>query len=232
MTIDDQITLIDDLVDTTDEDYPRDRKIRALNKAQDQLVNIILESDTLSVFDDPNYTDLPEGYLDLVSGQTVYDLSQDENFANLLYIVKVFNKDSAGKFQEVFRQGTNDPLIQRYLRDIPTVGTPRFFRVSSKRIILGSSPNYSSTEGIKVFFQREPKPISVNDTTRQMGLPSTFHQLAATMAAYDYARAKRMDTRNDLLTEVYAQQAKLGIFVQNQDQENQTRIGTIYRNPR
>ncbi len=203
-------SLINDLIDTRTSDFPVARMVRGMNKAQDKIVNLILQKESLGQYDDTNYTDLAEGYLNIVSGQGDYSLKEDENFADLLTVHKVHILGSATStdYVEIEKRGK-----------FKTTGTgiPTAFRLNGKTLIFDIEPNYSSTNGIYIQFSRIPKAILVTDTTRELGMPVTYHYLVALYTAYDFARAKRMDNANDILAEVLREEKSLGLHIAKQD---------------
>ncbi len=203
-------SLIHDLIDTSSSDFPVARMVRGMNKAQDKIVNIILQKESLGQYDDTNYTDLAEGYLNIVSGQEDYSLKEDENFADLLTVHKVYvlGSATATEYVEIEKKGK-----------FKTAGTgiPTAFRLNGKTLIFDIEPNYSSTNGIYVQFSRIPKPILTTDTTRELGMPVTYHHLVALYTAYDFARAKRMDNANDILAEILREEVSLGLHIGKQD---------------
>lgn len=204
--------LVHDIVDTNSTTFADARMIRGFNKAQDKVVNLILQKDTLAQWDDENYTDLAEGFLNMVDGQQDYSTKEDENFANLLAIHKIYIKPSATaldtEYVEIAKHGKEFSLVE---------GVPSAYRLSGKSIIFDVVPNFSATNGIKILFTRIPQPISISDTTKEIGIPTTYHHLIALYVAYDYARAKRMDNRNDILAEIREEEKSLGLFVKKQD---------------
>jgi len=216
--------LINDIIDTNSTNFPDSRKVRLLNKAQDKVVNLIMQKDTLEQWDDPNYTDLAEGYLNIVDGQIDYNVREDENFADLLFISKVFIIQSATDtdYVEVDKQGK----AQTYGE-----GVPSQYRISGSRIIFDTEFNYDKTNGIKLMFGRTPKPITINDTTKKIGIPVTFHHLIALYVSYDYARAKGMANRNDILNEIITEEQRLGFFIRRQDNGTNLVITTEEVNP-
>lgn len=191
--------------------------LRGMNKAQTKIVNLIMQNDTLSQWDDRNWQDLPEGFLNITSGQIDYNLSEDENFADILSIVKVYIKTTASGigYEELPKAGKN-------YTDPTQTGIPSSYRISGRSIMFDVVPNYTSTNGLRVQFIRMPQEISVSDTTKEVGIPSNFHHLLALMTAYDYARAKRMDNRNDILNEINEEMASLGLFVGRQENNSNT----------
>lgn len=215
--------LIDDLIDTSTSNFTDARKVRLLNKAQDKIVNIITANDYLMQYDDDNYTDLAEGYLDLTSGQNDYNIKEDENFADILFIVKVFAKDPSGTWKELEKTTTFQNT---------TSGTPTQYYLTGRTIVLGDIPNYTSASGIKVFFVRKPQEITTSDTTKEVGMPKTFHHLLALYVAYDYARSKNMANANDVLREVLEEEQKLGLHVASKDKKAITKMKARTENNR
>lgn len=230
MTITEIKNLIDDTVETNSTTFPDARKVRFINKAQDELVNLILEHDSLAQYDDWNYNDLSEGYIDLVSGVNDYDITQDENLAETLYTVKVLAKNAQGQYQELEKVGPNDDDVESSLAETAT-GSPTHYRVTGKRVIVSPTPNYASANGLKLLVQRKPQAVTTSDTTKELGIPSTFHQLVADMASYYYARAKVLVIRNEILNSVNEQKERLGFHVSSQDKDANTEMTAHYEQP-
>lgn len=212
MTVTEIKQLIHDLVDTNSSSFSNLRMLRGMNKAQEKIVNTIIQKDSLDQWDDDNYTDLSEGYINIISGTNNYSIKEDENFAGILFVHKIaiLGTATATDYQELDKDGK---FITR------GTGTPTKYRINGKTIIFDITPDYNATNGIYVQFTRTPKEITVLDTTKQIGIPRTFHYLLALLTAYDYARAKRMDNRNDLLQEIREEEMKLGIAVNAQSND-------------
>lgn len=215
--------LIHDTVDTNTTTFPDVRMVRGLNKAQHKLAGVISRNDYLYQYDDDNYTDLPEGTLDLVSGQSDYLIKEDENFSNILFLVKIFILNEDDKWVELEKKTTFQ---------ITESGVPTAYRLTGKTVVFDKTPDYNKVAGIKVYFVRELQEISINETTKEPGIPSIFHFLLALLTAYDYARAKRMDNRNDILREVELEQENLGLFVKTHDKGARTPMRPLYQNNR
>lgn len=217
MTITELKLYINDLIDSNTDDFSDARKIRSLNVAQNKVVNKIIQSDKLFQWDDENYTDLNEGYIDIVSGTNDYNLKEDENFAGLLFIGKVFIKENAtDSFVEIDYKEYNPPST--------TNGTPNEYRISGKTIVFNPTFDYSLTDGIKVQFIRTPKPITALDTTKKIGIPETYHHLVALYVCYDYARAKNLANKNDFLNDILLEEKKLGLYIDRLNNPINSRI--------
>jgi len=215
---------INDRLDTNDTDFPVAKKTRLLNVAQDQVVNAILVQDRLFQYDDDNYPDLPEGTLDLTSGTYIYDIREDSNFANLLYVAKVFVKSSTGNFYELEKSGIEFETLSGSL----VSGSPTKYRLSGKRLVFDINPNYTSADGIKIFFPRIPSPILDTDTTREPGLPTTFHHLLALLTCFYLASAKQMTVKNDLYTEIQVEERKLGLHISKMNNDTNFALEAKY----
>jgi hypothetical protein len=216
MTITELKLLINDLIDTNTNDFPDVKKVRFLNKAQNKIVNLILENDVYSYYDDDNWTDLSMGYLNLDTGVNNYNLRQDENLANLLYVTKLLAKDKYGNYQELQKINIDSNEASPELTESTNTGSPLTYRMNGKTIIVSPTPDYDSTDGLKILFIRTPQEILESDTTKEPGIPSTFHYLLALMTCYDFARAKQMTTKNDLFLEIAEEKQKLGIHVSDE----------------
>lgn len=207
--------LIHDLVDTSSSTFSDARMVRGMNKAQDKIINLIQREDYLYQYDDSNYTDLAEGFLDITSGKRDYNLKEDENFADLLAIGKVFAKNSSGTWVELKR-------VESFLEI--TTGSPSKYYITGTKIILGDIPDYTTSAGLKVYFIRQPKPILTSDTIKEIGIPSTYHHLVALYTAYDFARAKVMASKNDLLLEIVEEEKRLGFFLASKNKSVVSRM--------
>lgn len=231
MTIDEIKQIIHDTVDTNTSDFSNARMVRQINIAQDDVVSIILENDGAFEWDEEAYGDLNEGTLTINAGQKAYNLAEDENFANILSVIKGLCKDAGGNWYEIKRFHP-DYIETSYDTFEDRSGTPTQYRLSGKKLLLYPTPNTTISNGLKIFFIREPKPITVNDTTRELSIPSIFHKLVAYKVAYNYAVSKRMDNKNDILNMIFREEEKLGLHMANQDRTVNNRIIPVYRNPR
>jgi len=213
---------IDDLIDTSTSTFADARKVRGLNRAQDKIVNIIKQNDNLQEWDDNNWNDIPEGTLDIVSGQAIYNINEDENLADLLSVISVWFKPDAA--------ATEYTKLNKTRRDVvdSATGFPSEYRLVGNNIILSPEPDYALADGLKVLFVRAPREITASDTTKEPGIPPLFHNLLALYTAYEYARAKNLSSKNDILAEVQKEEEKLGVEVSN---EQSVDIDNVITNP-
>jgi hypothetical protein len=217
MNITTSFQYINDRIDTNDTDFPVAKKVRMGNVSQDKIVNAIIEQDRLYQYDDPNWNDLSEGFLNITDGTYKYDTREDENLANLLFIAKVFLMGKDGEYYELDKA---DEIEFNTTDSIPTKGQPTKYRITGKTLVLTPTPDYTNTTEtvpqqakMKIYFTRVPKPILVTDTVREIGIPTTFHHLWALDVCYQFASAKQMAVKTDLMNDILLEEKKLGISI-------------------
>lgn len=174
--------------------YPIAQKTRNINRWYDRVVSLILEADGRWEYDDSNQTDLPIATTNLVSGQRDYGIAG----ATFLRVLKVVCKDSSGTWRVLKPISKHDRDAINLLEDRNT-GTPLRYDKLASSIFLDPEPNYASTAGLKVYFQRSFVVFAVTDTTKVPGFSSLFHRLLSLGAAYDFALAKGMNTKMSIL---------------------------------
>src|SRR3990167_1323241 len=145
---------------------------RRLNQAKDRFLTIAFKFDQLWNFDDSNLTDLPIATTNMVSGTKDY-LFDDE----LLIVTQVFAKDSNGTFNELTPQ--DDRNTPRAYDLQSATGTPKTYELIANSIILDPTPNYNSTNGLKVVFKRNGDKFATTDGAVPIGIPSLFFNFLA-----------------------------------------------------
>lgn len=200
-----------------------------LNRSLDKAVSKILSVDGRWQFDDSNYTDLPIGSTDLVSGQSDYTLSVAH-----LDIIKVLAKDSAGNLRVIVPIDENDPIGIRYLNETTTqeVGIPQFYDKKGSSIFLYPAPNYASSGGLVVHFQRGPSYFAYTDTTKTPGFASIFHRYVSLDAALDYAISKQLPQAANLATLVKDMEQEMQDFLSKRSKDEPKIIRTVIRSSR
>lgn len=188
--------------------------IRSANMGLNEVVGLILGADGRWQFDDTNYTDLPIGTTNLVLNQQDYGID-----TTMVDITRVECKDANGNWQYLvpFDQkdltpplGTPNTIgmltanatlggISYSLTDfMNTAGTPVYYDKIANSIFLYPKPNYNSTGGLKVYFQRKANYFTTTgytntttwiNTTRP-GFANHLHRYISYYMAKDYAIAK------------------------------------------
>jgi len=177
------------------------------NRSFDRIMPRVLSHDTNQRWDDVNHPTHPIGTADIISGQNDYTFLADSASNSVLNITKILAKSSAtatdfgielykvipGSSADVpgvqsGRIGTIDStedtrVLSPFAAD---VGSPVKFVEKGNSFFVWPIPNFSSTGGFKIFFERTQSYFLSTDTTKQPGIPAIFHQLLALYASKDW----------------------------------------------
>lgn len=168
---------LDETSDTTS--YPIKAFTRNANFGLDHVLQLILKADGGWIFDDTNQT----GELLDVSNNIVSGTQKTALSITWLTITKVRIKDSAGTWHtlpELSRKAQSDSQLTS------TSGLPTSYFHLGNYLYFDKAPNYSSTGGLEVQFQRGASYFVYTDTTKAPGFASQFHRLISMYAALDY----------------------------------------------
>lgn len=141
------------------------------------------------VYDDKNQTDLPQATCDMVNGTGKYSLP-----TKALTIKKVSVKNSSGNWYDL------SPFTLEDLKGTPLPewhdvnSTPNYYRLVGNTIELKPAPNYDSTAGLKVYFDREGVDFASTDTTDTPGFASIFHELLSVYGSIQWLKIKEPES--------------------------------------
>jgi len=160
------------------------KEFTSLNNIESSKIwHLIFTSNGNWTYDDGNQSDLPFGATDLVSGTSKYALPE-----GALVVKRIEIKDANGTW---FRL---DPIT---LEEIGTKGnfltdsgTSNYYTLTGNTIELFPAPNYNSTGGLKVFFERESVAFTTSDTTETPGFASPYHSIIAIGGALAWLKTK------------------------------------------
>ena len=167
--------------------YPINDRTRNCNLGLDKVIALILKADQRWEWDDTNNTDLPIGRTNIVSGQRDYGITG----ATYLKITKVICKDASGTLRTLKPIDKNSPEAKN-MNEQRNTGTPKYYDLIGNSMFLEPKPDYSSTLGLRVFFQRNVSYFAVDDTTKKPGFAQPFHRLISLYASEDYLMANEM----------------------------------------
>jgi len=203
-------------------DCPIEDKTRLANAALDRICYLILRSDNKWNWDDANQTNLPIRTTDLVENQRDYGIPQTE----FLKVLKVLVKDRAGNYRELEPVSLHSPEGQRIAENRDTdQGTPQYYVKLGSSVFLGPKPDYSSTDGVKIFYQRNIHYFTTSDTTAQPGFNPNFHRLVPLYAARDYCAANGLFNRLPILDkEIAKYEAALIDFFSSRAEDQPDRL--------
>lgn len=168
-----------------------------LNQALDETATDIMTVDRNWKWDDRNHSDAPIATTDIVSGTGNY--VTDVAF---LRISKVEVKDASGNYRllhDIKEQESDTIFTERF----ETNAQPVYYELKGANIYLYPTPNYSSTDGLKVHYQRTFDHFTTSDTTQSPGCPSVFHPLISMRASYKHAFVNQMPIARDLEKEIF-----------------------------
>ena len=177
------------------------------NRALDSVTTAILESDDRWEFDDTTYTDYPIATTDLVNGQSDYVLSVSH-----LKVLRVEWKDANGNWVLGKPIDLTDMTVARD-EFLNTASTPIYYDKLATSVFLYPSPDYDSTGGLRVYYQREPNYFLSSDTTKKAGFVSILHRLVSMKACYDFSVANNLTDKITVLrNEIEAKELELRKF--------------------
>ena len=167
----------------------------SVNLAKTDALRFILDSDGRVQFDDSNHNDNPIVFFDIVATQRQYSFTEDENGHLILDIAKVAIKKSATDtiYEELrprdARQDNNSPYVKD---DSSVTGVPYDYDRTSSGIKFDPIPDYSATNGIKVYIDRETTFYVVGDSTKTTGFDPRIDEYLVVKPMLNYAMANNL----------------------------------------
>ena len=174
-----------------------------VNRSMDKIWQIIYEVAYGWNPDDTNHTHYPIQFFNLVDGQREYSFTADEDGNLVTDILKLAVKDANGVFHEIpvidqqSRQGTNND-VSAFLDGQNVEGTPVRYDKTATGIFLDPIPSYNSTNGAKIFLEREPYYFTSSDVstgTKKPGFSPLYHMYCVVEPCYQYALANTLASR-------------------------------------
>ncbi len=174
-----------------------------INLALDFVWATIFKAGGTWQYDDSSHTDYPIITTNLVAGQRDYAFVSDESGNIILDIYKVLIAQPDGTFIEVkpvdvqSEKGTSG-----FYDGNDTQGTPTQYDKTANALFLDAIPNYTITDGIKVYINREGSYFTTADTTKKAGFAGIFHEFLALRPSYQYAYRNSLPNMLNLNTEM------------------------------
>lgn len=185
-------------VDTTD--FATKDRTRCINEHYRKVWQWIFEAYGGWRWDDTNQTDLPQATDSLVSGTATYALP---SAALSIYAVETKNS-SSGDFQKLIPYSAEEINRRQSIDEFfESNGVPQYYRLVGDTIELFPAPNYASTGGLKVYFDRDISTFASTDTTKTPGFAAPFHRVLSIGAAMDFAVANGLNDKAANLASLY-----------------------------
>lgn len=141
------------------------------NEVGDDIWFAIFNASGAWQWDDSNNTDLPVATANIVSGTYRYALPTDA-----LTIKRIEIKDENGSWIKLKPITTEKERLAISSLEEQS-GMPIHYFAVNDTIQLYPKPDYASTDGMKVYFDRATASFAYNDTTQAPGIASPFHGL-------------------------------------------------------
>lgn len=167
-----------------------------INAGFDSIMPFLMSYSDHIRWDDINHTDKPIGKLNLVVNQPDYKITEDDNSLDILNLtsIRILESSSGTEYKTLQRMTVDDERAEDAMSPNPSVrGIPTHYLEVGNVTYLYPAPNYSATNGIKLYFEREQSYFSSTDTTKEPGIPKPFHELLALYAALDWNLVNRID---------------------------------------
>lgn len=158
---------------------------RHVNTANRKIWSWIFETYGGWQYDDSNQTDLPQAATNLVAGTNKYPLPSEA-----LTVQRVEVKDVNGnyvKLEPMAIENEGDGLENLATQ----TGTPNSYRLIGTTVEVFPNPSYNSTNGFKVYFDRDVVAFVSTDTTKEPGFASPYHNALAVGTALEWMRVKQ-----------------------------------------
>lgn len=164
-----------------------------INLALDYIWSCIFRAGGTWQFDDSNHTDYPIITTNLVSGQRDYSFTSDENGNIILDIYKVIVAQPDGKFLVIKPVDVQSEDESGFYDGNNTTGIPTKYDKTANGIFLDAIPNYTITDGIKIYINREGSYFSSSDTTKKAGFAGIYHELLSLIPSFKHAPKTELD---------------------------------------
>lgn len=209
---------IREITNTTVNDYSDASLVRDLNSEIAVEQTRINHAREPFGFDDPSYTDLQIATVTLEAGVTKYKITEDENANEVLAVHKVAVL-SDGKYVDVPREtiaeGNQDVLTSTSSATVPS----SYYQIGAT-IVFTESPLSGGT--FKIWFDRAVSQITTSDTTKELPLPTIYHNLVCYRTAFNYAVDKGLKNTNNILARVQMEEKITETFEENYRADEQT----------
>lgn len=224
------IQSLEDLTSTQDvSSYSTAVKTKDINLAFDDYQNLVKQVSGTWQADDSNHTKYPNMYFNLASGRQDYSFTVDEQGNQVQDIYRVECMDANGNWRllnaiDEMREVTAISEIESQS------GTPIEYWKTANGIFLKVKPDYSQTNGIRMFFTRSPDYFLSTDTTKAPGIPNGHHKYLFWKPAFWYWLPKDTQRASICKQEVDKIEAEITEDISNRNRDERVRFVPKYTN--
>lgn len=195
-----------------------------INRRYDRAMGMIGGTSRTALADDTNYTNQPFSTFNIVSGQNDYQFLTDADGNSITDITGVaILTESGGTEYTVLdklsiggtpatvgnKSGQISSISQEdyelILSPNPSnTGIPTGYIEQNNTIFFDTKPNYSATNGGKLFYKRVPSYFVISDTTKAPGFNPEHHRILSLGASVDWLTVNKPD-QTMLITRIEAE---------------------------
>ena len=165
--------------------YSNKARVADFNNALDDYWFLAAGSAPRGTFDDTNQTSAPVETQSLVAGTNAYKLSSFTN--EVLQILKVSVLDDDGVEYDLIYQDIEDvpDFLEEYSTDTEDRGNPIYWTKLGDYLYIGPTPNYSETNGLRCYVNRELSKFDWTTFTVTIASPGVFSATGHGLVAGD-----------------------------------------------
>lgn len=195
-----------------------------INRRYDRAMGMIGGASRSALADDTNYTNQPFSTFNIVSGQNDYQFLTDADGNAITDItgVAILTESGGTEYTVLDRLSINGVSetsgnksgrlsaisqedYELILSPNPSnAGIPTGYLEQNNTIFFNTKPNYSATNGGKLFYKRVPSYFAITDTTKAPGFNPEHHRILSLGASYDWIIVNKPDQQM-LITRIEAE---------------------------
>ncbi len=156
---------------------------RRFNTSLDDYFDLAFDADSQWRFDDLNQTSAAPVTQNLVSGTNSYRITAFTGSPIAVLSVNIL--DDGATVEQLIREEF-DPIQFEENYDTSSTGEPTHYTLQGNYIYLRPTPNYSESNGLRAFVDREPLYMLSTDTIKEPGVPKKHHLYLCRKTALPY----------------------------------------------
>jgi hypothetical protein len=197
---------------------------RLINKWNNIIEIMIIQSNDEWDFDDSNQTDFPIGTSNLVASQQQYQLPTNLKIKRVEISYDGTNWYKAEPFDlsEMSDAATTTNISSNFNTQEP------FYDTIGDSIFLYPIPAANVTGGLKVWYTRSMHDFTSSDTTAVPGFDANFHYLLAVGVSYDWCAKKKLTQTAKLKSDLQTGLSLLKVHYGKKVEDRQNFMNTPY----
>lgn len=203
---------IDFRCSTNDNKYPIKDKTRNLNNSYDKVINfIILNSGKIKPAD--TNTTAPYNLADynLADGVNLVPITEVNHFRR----AEVKDENGVWTNLKLIEKEQISSAVQEFFND--DGGIPRYISIEGDSATLYPTPNYTKTDGLRIYDIKRTTLFDSTDTTAEPQIPRLAHTLLSIEASLAYCSIYKQDRVNTLKMEKLETEKALEMYLKGLD---------------